>query len=99
LIEARRLRPQVELNIAQRFAIGKLGKRHRKKLVQAGKVLNLVITSMRCHATTKRRQRKMRHDLREDELALMHRSLWRLPAKGFNSAPKVSNRDQAKNLI
>jgi hypothetical protein len=54
---------------------------------------------MGSHASSKGGQRQIRHDLRENEFALMHGSLRRISAKSPNSAPRRSNRDQTKTSI
>jgi hypothetical protein len=53
------------------------------------------------HTSAKRRQRQVRHDLREHELALMHRRRPSrgTPAMGAKSAARRSNRDQTRRAI
>jgi len=61
---------------------------------------DLVLAVVARHASSERRQRQMRHDLREYELALMHRHPARgYPAKGSKSAARRSNRDQTRMAI
>ena len=99
VVQPRRLRPQVDLDVAQRLACRQLRKGHREELVQTGEVLHFVIAAMRCHAAAERGNRQMGHDLREHEHSLMHGSLPRRSAKGPKSAPRRSNRDQTKLLV
>ena len=93
------LRPQIDFDIAQRFPIGQLCKCHSEKLIQTRKILDLVFAPIGCHAPPKSGQWQIGHELRENELALMHRSLRRISAKSTNFAPRRSNRDQTKTSI
>lgn len=90
---------QIDFDIAQRFSIGQLRKCHGEELIQTGKILDLVLAPVGCYTSSKGSQWQIRHDLRENEFALMHRSLWRIFAKSSNSAPRRSNRDQIKTSI
>jgi hypothetical protein len=88
--------PQVDFDIAQRFPISQLRERHGKKLVQAREVLHLVFAPMSGYATAKRAQRQVRHELRKNELALVHGGPSRDNAKNNKSDAQRSNRDQTK---
>ena len=99
VVQPRRLRSQVDFDIAQRLAPGQLGEGHGEELVEAGELLHLVIAAVHCHAAAKRGQGQMGHDLRKHEHALMHGSLRRMSAKAPKSAPRRSNRDQTKPLV
>ena len=91
------LRGQTRLDVAQRLAKRQLRERHRVELVQAREALDLVLAVVASHATPKRRQRQVCHDLRKYELALMHRHPERgSPAMGSKSAARRSNRDQTR---
>jgi hypothetical protein len=87
---------QIDLDVAQRFAVGQLSKGHGEELIQTGEVLDLVFASIICHATAKRAQWQVEHELRKNELALVHGSLGRKPAKSRQSAFRRSNRDQTQ---
>jgi hypothetical protein len=52
---------------------------------------------MRRNAPPKSGQWQISHDLRKNELALMHRSLERKSAKSAYFAPRRSNRDQTNS--
>jgi hypothetical protein len=93
------LRTQIDFDIAQRFSMGQLRKRHREELIQTGKILDLVLAPMGCHAAPKSRQRQISHELRKNEFALMHRSLRRRPPKSPHFALRCSNRDQTKTSV
>ena len=75
--------PAARLDVAQRLAKRQLSEGHRVELVQTREALDLVFAVVARNAAPKCRQRKMRHDLRENELALMHRHPTRgNPARG-----------------
>ncbi len=99
VIEPMRLRSQIDFDVAQRFAIGQLRKRHGEELIQTRKIFDLVFAAMGCNATAKSAQRHEDHELRKNEFALMHRRLWRITAKVAKFAPQRSNRDQTKTSI
>ena len=73
VVELARLRSQTRFDVAQALAIGQLSKGHAQILVETGKALDLVLSAVARHATTKRRQRQMLRDLREHQLAQVHR--------------------------
>ena len=99
-IQSRRLRAQIDLNIAQRLSVGELSKGHRQELIEAREVLNLVIALVPSHASAKCREWQMRHDLSEYEFALMHWNSTRMQtAKGAKLQNRCSNRDQRKTSI
>jgi hypothetical protein len=87
---------QIDLDVAQRLAVGQLSKGHGQELVQAGEVLNLVIASVLGNAAAKRAQRQERHELRKNELALVHCGPLRANAKDHKSWNRSSNRDQTE---
>ena len=89
VIQPLALRGQTRLDVSQRLAKGQLRERHRVELIQAQEALDLVLAAVARHAAPKRRQRQVRHDLREYELALMHRHPERgSPAMGSKSAAR-----------
>ncbi len=89
------LRYQARLDIAQRLAKRQLRESHRVKLIQTREALDLVFAVVASYAAPKIGQWQMRQDLRENELALMHRHPKRdHPAMGSKSAARGSNRDQ-----
>ena len=55
-------------------SVGQLRKRHAQVLIEAGKALDLVFGLVPMDAALEGVQRKMVHQLREDELACVHRS-------------------------
>jgi hypothetical protein len=71
-------------------------KGHRKKLVQAREVLDLVLASVVRHTASKCAQWQIEHELRKYELALVHGGLGRKPAKSPQSDFRRSNRDQTQ---
>ncbi len=99
VIQTMGLCAQIDFDVAQRFPISQLRERHGKELIQTGKIFDLVFATMSSHATPKGCQRQIGHELRENELALMHRSLRQKSAKSANFAPRRSNRDQTKTSI
>ena len=98
VVQALGLRAQVDLDVSQRLAVGQLRKRHCQKLIQARKVLDLVFAPMRCDAAAKGGQGQMRHDLRKNQLALMHKGSLRQHARSLQSDRiGSSNRDQTQS--
>jgi hypothetical protein len=96
VIQALGLGAQVDLDIAQGLAESQLCKSHRQELVHAGEFLDLVVASVRGHATAKSAQRQERHELRENKLAVVHEGPLRADAKDHKSWSRSSNRDQTK---
>ena len=90
------LSTQIDFDVAQRFAVGQLGKRHGEELIQAREVLDLVLSVVICNAAAKRTQRQIEHELREYELALVHGGFGRESAKNPKSDFRRSNRDQTE---
>ena len=72
VIQPMRLGCQTRFDVGQRLAKRQLRKGHGIELVQAREALDLVLAVVVRHAAPEPRRRKMRHDLRENELALMH---------------------------
>ena len=99
VVQPDRQRAQVDLDIAQRFACGQLGKGHGEELIQTRELLDFVVAPVRRNTTPKRGEWQMGHDLCKHEHALMHGSLWRIAAKDSNSARQRSNRDQTKSPV
>ena len=87
---------QIDLDVAQRLAVGQLSKGHGQELVHAGEILNLVIAAVSGHASTESAQGQKRHELRENKLALVHCGPLRANAKDHKSWNRSSNRDQTK---
>ena len=90
------LSTQIDLDVAQRLAVGQLSKGHGQELVHAGEILNLVIAAVSGHASTKSAQWQKRHELRENKLAVVHEGPLRADAKDHKSWNRSSNRDQTK---
>ena len=97
VIKPVRLRPQIDFDVAQGFSIRQLSECHSEELIQTRKILDLVFAPMRRNAPPKSGQWQISHDLRKNELALMHRSLERKSAKSAYFAPRRSNRDQTNS--
>ena len=74
MVELGRLRTKASFNIAQALAPGQLRERQAQILIKAREPLDLVLAIVAGHATTKRRQRQMLHELGKDVMALMHRA-------------------------
>jgi hypothetical protein len=87
---------QIDLDVAQRLAVGQLSKGHGQEQVHAGEVEDLVIAAVRSHASTKSAQWQKRHELRENKLALVHGGPLRDDAKDHKSWNRSSNRDQTE---
>ncbi len=95
----RRLRKHRQTQIdGQRLAIGQLDEGHGEELIQAGEVLDFEVALMRGHASTKGAQRQMHHELREDELTLVHGGNKRKSAQNRDFGIRCSNRDQTEVL-
>ena len=90
------LSAQIDLDVAQRLAVGQLGEGHGEELVQASEVLNFVVAAMIGYAAAKGTQGQMRHELRKHELALVHGGWGRLSAQSPESGIRCSNRDQTE---
>src|ERR1035437_1884890 len=86
----------VDLDVAQGLPVGQLRKRHGEELIQAREVLDLVLALMGGHAASKRAQSQVGHELRENELALVHSGPSRESAKDRKSDVRRSNRHQTK---
>jgi hypothetical protein len=82
VVQSARLSPHVDFDVAQEFPRGQLREGHREELMHAREILHLVLATMGGDATAKRAQWQMRHQLREDELALVHDGPARIRAKG-----------------
>ena len=95
VIQTFALSAQVDLDVAQGFASRQLGKGHGKELIETGEVLNFVVAVVRVHATSKRAQWQVSHELCKNELALMHsgQGRWRAQSHKFGER---SNRHQTK---
>ena len=72
---------QIDLDVAQRLAVGQLGEGHGQELVHAGELLDFVIATVSGHASTKSAQWQEGHELRENKLALVHEGPLRADAK------------------
>ena len=100
VVQPPRLRTQIDLDVAQRLAVGQLREGHGEELVQTREVIDLVFASVIGHTAAKHTQRQIPHELRKYELALVHGGFWRKSAKNPKSDFRRSNRDQtqASNL-
>jgi hypothetical protein len=74
MIELGGLRSQTRFDVAQALAKGELRKGHAQVVLQAAERLDLEMTTVACDTSPERSQRQMRHELREHELAQIHRS-------------------------
>jgi len=89
---------QIDLDVAQRLAVGKLSKGHGQELIHAGEVLDLVIATVSGHASTESAQWQKRHELRKNKLDLVHRGPLSANAKDHKSWNRSSNRGQTEML-
>ena len=96
VVEPLGLCAQIDLDIAQGFSVGQLGKSHGQKLIHAGEVLDLVIAAVPGYAPTKSTQWQKGHELRKNQLALVHGGPLRVCAKDNKSWHRRSNRDQTE---
>ena len=87
---------QIDLDVAQRLAVGQLSKGHSQELIHAGELLDLVIATVSGHASAKSAQWQEGHELRENKLAVVHEGPLRADAKDHKSWNRSSNRDQTK---
>ena len=69
VIELHLLRSKTSLDVAQALPIGELSKGHRKKLIETGKTLNLVMPLVAIDATTKLLHGQVIHHLGENDFA------------------------------
>jgi hypothetical protein len=69
---------------------------HGEELIQAREVFDFVLSVVIGHSAAKRAQRQVEHELRKNELALVHGGLGRESAKNRQSAVRRSNRDQTQ---
>ena len=81
---------QIDFDIAKRLPICQLSKGHSEELIQACKVLDRVIASVRGDATPESCQWQVHHDLRENEFASVHEGSPRVVAKNPKSARNQS---------
>ena len=73
VIELALLRSQARFDVAQALAIGQLRERHAEVLIETRECFDFVLAPATRDATTKRRQWQMLHNLREHQLAYVHR--------------------------
>ena len=66
---------QACLDVAQTLAVSQLGKGHSKKLLPAGKLLDVTVALIASHASAKIAIGEKADQLREDALALIHPSM------------------------
>jgi hypothetical protein len=90
------LSAKVDFDVAQGLAVGQLRKGHGQELIQTGEFLDLVIASVRSHASAKSAQRQECHELRENQFAFVHGDPLRADAKDHKSWNRRSNRDQTE---
>ena len=74
MVELGGLRVEASDGIAQTVAVGELRERHTAKLVLAAETLHPAIAAEPLDTTAQRVQRQVVHQLRENDLALVHRS-------------------------
>ena len=75
VVELTSQRAQTSFYVTQTVPVSQLGKGHRKILVPAREASRSSITDVPCHAATELAIRQKAQQLREDGLALVHRSL------------------------
>jgi hypothetical protein len=76
VIPLRALQAQIELDTAQRVAPRELGVGHDVELIEAGEILDFVLSAVRSNDTRECLDGKFAHELREDELARKHVHPW-----------------------
>ena len=96
VIELGSLRTQTRFDVAQALPIRELRERHNQELIQARERFDLPLAMIPTHTAAKRGQRKMLQQLREHQLALVHRVPPRYPLQGHRPGVRRSNRDQGK---
>ncbi len=100
VIQLGALGAQARLDVAQALPKRQLRERHAQKLIQTGERLDLAFPAIPSHTSTKRRQRKVLHQLREDQFAVVHQSpLQSRASQGYRTGVRSSNRDQEKSLF
>lgn len=93
MIELAALRSRAGFDVAQALAIGQLREGHAQVLIEAREALDLVLGLVARDAATKRVQRQVLHQLRENRLARVHRRPRRLPeAQGRQTGARRSSR-------
>ena len=98
VVQLRALGAQTRLDVAQALPKGQLRERHAQKLIQTGERLNLAFPAIPRHTSTKRRQRKVLHQLRKNQFAVVHQSpLQSRASQGYRTGVRSSNRDQGQS--
>jgi len=98
VVELAFLGSQARFDVAQALSIGQPDERHAEILVETGKGLDLVLSAIACHATTKRCQRQMLRDMHEHELAEVHECPLRVSySQDRKSKGHFSNRNREKS--
>jgi RNase P protein component len=67
------LRAQTRLDVSQALAKRQLRERHAQILIHAAEALDLVIAAVPSHAALENHRRQVAHQLREHQLARVHR--------------------------
>lgn len=97
MVELGGLTAQTGFDVAQTLAIGQLCERHAQKLVETGKVFDLVLSVVTGNTTAESGQRQVRNHLCKHQFAHVHRqssqSGWEYPSCYLPN----SNRDQTKS--
>ncbi len=92
VIPLRTFHPQVELDTSQRVASSELRVGHDVELIEAGEVLDLVLSAVGCNHARESLDRKLVHELREDKLARKHARLYKNDLyRGQTKLPISSN--------
>ena len=87
VVELGGLRAQARLDVAQAFAVGQLCEGHGQKLVQAAEGAHVEIAAIFHHQAAEGMPRRELHELREHEIANVHRCL---PGKSRKTAENDS---------
>jgi len=91
------LRSKASRDVPQALPIGQLSECHTQKLIETLERLDLVLPAVSGYAATKRRQRKMLRQLRENQHSLVHHATPRNQASERDRTHLYSsNRDQKK---
>jgi hypothetical protein len=100
VVQLRVLGAQIRLDVAQALPKSQLRERHAQKLIQTGERLDLAFPAIPRHTSTKRRQRKVLHQLRKNQFAVVHQSpLQSRASQGYSTGVRSSNRDQGQSLF
>jgi len=94
MVELGGLAAQTGFDVAQTLAIGQLHERHTQKLVETSEVFDLVLSVVTSDTSAESGQRQVRHHLRKNKFARVHRQSSQSGWKHPECYVPNSNRDQ-----